>query len=414
MNKVSCFIKQESAITSMSRVCSRYISVVFRFLVTFFVLLWIGSAVLPNCSAHRSICVVLLRLMTSNYVVRLEEADQVNLEPDGSTTEALAGEMDIETHSELEAHEGLLMRSSDPGELTGSYASSDIQRCVEGDGTWVTWQQTDPARLMELVRRASDALASRENEAASDSEEGTTTQEWRRKASQRRVEGANAGWVSYSSYMEDFFASDGPDLSIADFIHRSSSEINVCSIQRCISMVMVADINSYLSYESVRRWCAVSTSIAGAMSWTTVLHLEYSRILHFTVLHPPVTYMRFPKLKIVNCQFQSIREDTCILFALSNLPSSCVSISLSTPAIDFAILNGSLRRYIQRRNLDQVQITVTRGVIRKGQFAYMDPGNEELFVLLSNYLAYISEAVLQIGSATIDRQAVVRRLQLLD
>jgi hypothetical protein len=195
----------------MSRVCSRYISVVFRFLVTFFVLLWIGSAVLPNCSAHRSICVVLLRLMTSNYVVRLEEADQVNLEPDGSTTEALAGEMDIETHSELEAHEGLLMRSSDPGELTGSYASSDIQRCVEGDGTWVTWQQTDPARLMELVRRASDALASRENEAGSDSEEGTTTQEWRRKASQRRVEGANAGWVSYSSYMEDFFARDGPD-----------------------------------------------------------------------------------------------------------------------------------------------------------------------------------------------------------
>ena len=357
--------------------------------------------------------------MTSNYFVRLEEAKQVDLEPDGTTTElsALAGEMDIETHSELEAHEGLttaLTRSSDPGELTGSYASSDIPRCVEGDGTWVTWQQTDPARLMELVRRASDALASRENEAASDSEEGTTTQEWRRKASQRRVEGANAGWVSYRSYMEDFFGSDGPDLSIADFIHRSSSEINVCSIQRCISMVMVADINSYLSYESVRRWCAVSTSIAGAMSWTTVLHLEYARISHFTVLHPPVTYMRFPKLKIVNCQFQSIREDTCILFALSNLPSSCVSISLSTPAIDFAILNGSLRRYIQRRNLDQVQITVTRGVIRKGQFAYMDPGNEELFVLLSNYLAYISEAVLQIGSATIDRQAVVRRLQLLD
>ena len=99
---------------------------------------------------------------------------------------------------------------------------------------------------------------------------------------------------------------------------------------------------------------------------------------------------------------------------MNNLPSSCVSISLRTPAIDFAILNGSLRSFLKRRNLEQVRITVTRGVIRKGQFRYMDPGNEELFALISNYLAYSREAVLQIGSATIDRQAVLRRLQLLD
>ena len=214
--------------------------------------------------------------------------------------------------------------------------------------------------------------------------------------------------------MEDFFGHDGPDLRIADVKHRSSSEINVCRIQRCISMATVAEINSYLPYESVRRWCAVSTSIAAAMACTTVLHLENGRITHSTVLQRPVTYMRFPELKMVQFQFQSIREDTCIWFAMNNLPSSCVSISLRTPAIDFAILNGSLRSFLKRRNLEQVRITVTRGVIREGQFWYMDPGNEELFALISNYLAYSREAVLQIGSATIDRQAVLRRLQLLD
>ena len=56
-----------------------------------FVLLWLGSAVLPNFSALRCICVVGLRL------VRPAEANQVNLETNVSSTEALAGEMDFET-----------------------------------------------------------------------------------------------------------------------------------------------------------------------------------------------------------------------------------------------------------------------------------------------------------------------------
>ena len=56
-----------------------------------FVLLWLGSAVLPNFSAIRCICVVGLRL------VRPAEANQVNLVNYVSSTEALAGKMDFET-----------------------------------------------------------------------------------------------------------------------------------------------------------------------------------------------------------------------------------------------------------------------------------------------------------------------------
>ena len=56
-----------------------------------FALLWIGSAVLPNFSALRCICVIGLRL------VRPSEANQVNLVNNVSSTEVLARKMNFET-----------------------------------------------------------------------------------------------------------------------------------------------------------------------------------------------------------------------------------------------------------------------------------------------------------------------------
>ena len=159
------------------------------------------------------------------------------------------------------------------------------------------------------------------------------------------------------------------------------------------------------------RWCAASRSMEGAVSMITSLNVVLTR-----ALRRPMTYMRFSNLKLLSCEIQSIRDDNNISLVLMNLPISCVSLSLTTPAIDYSILNGYMKVFVQRRALERSEINVTRGILREGYFSHISshrrgPHHDRLFVILSNYMAYVGQVVLKIGSITFDRSAVLGRLQ---